>query len=332
MVVALRDEIVDGKRFDEILVTVCDVKQHLNSSLGWLLTVEDTAGNEFEVKIWHTHDVDTWWREGWRYILKAGRGTRHQGGQVTLHSTKDFSVQRPEDVVDLLAVGDSHIGRESRPEDTNAPYHTTRQFIATMGYTARYDVDGVIHAGDLFDDHPTTEDIQLAETGFKILAEHNIPFYFVYGNHGVTVASEFYNRIGDVEIEHLDINGTQLNNQIALFGIDNQSEADFRTTASEVGDDFGADHRILVIHNEIDPPRTENGLKLEALDALREAEFDFILSGHLHDHESSRHSRTKIQYLGAPADISSKSNADDQSAWLIRLSPETNHIKRFDVT
>ncbi|QSG16333.1 DNA repair exonuclease, SbcD (plasmid) [Halapricum desulfuricans] len=323
---------MDGERFDEILVTVRDVKQHLNSSLGWLLTVEDTAGNEFEVKIWHTHDVDTWWREGWRYILKSGRGTRRQGGQVTLHSTKDFAVQRPEDVVDLLALGDSHIGRETRPEDTNAPYHTSRQFIATMGYAARYDVDAVIYAGDLFDDHPTTEDIQLAESGFKILAQNNIPFYFVYGNHGVTIANEFYDRIDDVEIDHLDTNGTQLNNQIALFGIDNQPEADFRTTASEVVDISGADQQILVVHNEIDPPRTESGLRLEALDPLREAEFDFILSGHLHDHESSLHSRTKIQYLGATADISTKSNADDQSAWLVRLSSETNRIERVDVT
>jgi len=329
--VPLRDDIVDGDRLDEISVTIRNAEKSFNSSLAWILSVEDDAEKEFEVKIWHTHNVDVYWREGWQYILKDGRYRQQRDGNVLIHSTDDFTVRRPENAVDLLAIGDSHIGRENRPEDGNYPYHTARQFVAAMGYAERYDVNAVIHAGDLFDDNPTPEDILLAESGFEILKQNEIQFYFIYGNHGVDEAKSLYERIDDGEISHLDTEGVRLNDSLEIFGVDYSPKKDFTTTASDFETSPEVSRRLLVIHNEVDPPREESGIPVETLSKHPEGQFDRILSGHLHDPESGTYTTMEIQYLGSTAEISVNQNASDQSAWLIRVTPDKVDVNQLEL-
>lgn len=327
----LAGDIVDGERLDEILVKVLDSEEIFNSSLAWRLTVEDSAENKFEVKIWHTHDVDIWWRDGCQYVLKEGRAKHQRDGGIILHSTDDFTVYRPGDSVDILAIGDSHIGRENRPADSGAPYRTARQFVAAMGYAARYQVDAVIHTGDLFDDDPTDEDITIALSGFDILSQNDIPFYFIYGNHGIDVSRTLYDRIENLEINHLDIEGVRINDSLEILGIDNNIQEDFPGAASSFSTSSDIDRRILVVHHEIDPPREEDGIPVGPLCESPELNLDYILSGHLHDPESHTCSGTKIQYLGSTADISTKQNALDQSAWLISVTQENVDDTRVDL-
>lgn len=327
----LKNDIVDRERLDEIPVTILEIEKVFNSSLAWRLTVEDDAGNEFEVKIWHTHEVDLRCREGWRYVLKNGRGKHQRNDEVLLSSTDDFTVCRPDGTVELLAMGDTHIGRENRPRDAGAPYRTARQFVAAMGYAARYDVEAVIHAGDLFDDNPTPEDISIAESAFDILSRHDIPFYFIYGNHGVDIAKDFYDQLRNVTISHLDTGGVCLDGRFELFGVDNKTEENFTTAASDFATTSEINRRILVVHNEINPPRKESEILVETLCSPPEVQFDYILSGHLHDPESDAQSGTEIQYLGSTADISANRNARDQSAWLIRVGPDNVDIRRLEL-
>lgn len=325
----LRDDIVDRERLEEIPVTVLETEKVFNSALAWKLFVEDDTGNEFGVKIWHTHDVDEWWREGWRYILKNGRGKHTCKDNILLHSTDDFTVQRPEETINLLAIGDSHIGRENRPEDDGAPFRTGRQFVAAMGYATRYDVDAVIHAGDLFDENPTAEDITIAESGFEILKKHGIPFYFIYGNHSVDVAKTLYDRISDVESSHLDSRGVVLDDTIEILGVDYATTEEFPTAPSSFDATPNLAKRILVVHDEITPPRGENEIPVSDLCASPQLDLDYIISGHLHASESGTCSGTKIQYLGSTANISANRSAVDQSAWLIRVTPNELDIDRL---
>lgn len=325
----LRDDIADGERLDEISVTVLEAEKYTSSSLAWRLSVKDDEGQEFEVKIWHTHDVDTWWYEGQQYLLRNGRGTRRSDSEVLLHSTGDFIVHRPEGVVDLLAIGDSHIGRENRPKDSSDPYHTARQFLAAIGYAVRYDVDAVIHAGDLFDDNPNEDDLAIAKSGFDILGKNEIPFYFVYGNHGVNTAKEFYDGIEGADISHIGTRGVRFKDTLEVFGLDNGSEEDLGTVASDFLSSPEIDRHILVAHTEIEPPRESGAISVEMLYAVSQVKFDYVLSGHLHDPESGTYSGTEIQHLGSTADISANQNAKDQSAWLVHVTADDVDINRL---
>ena len=331
IVVRLRDDIADGERLDEISVTVLEAEKYTSSSLAWRLSVEDDEGQEFGVKIWHTHDMDTWWREGQQYLLRNGRGTRRSDGEVLLHSTGDFTVHRPEGVVDLLAIGDSHIGRENRPKDSGDPYHTARQFVAAIGYAVRYDVDAVIHAGDLFDDNPNMEDLAIAKSGFDILGENEIPFYFVYGNHGVDTAKEFYDGIESADISRIGTRGVRFKSTLEVFGLDNGSGEDLNTVAPDFVPSPEIDRQILVGHTEIKPPRENGAIAVEMLYALSPIKFDYVLAGHLHDPESGTYSETEIQHLGSTADISANQNAKDQSAWLIHVTTDDVDISRLNL-
>lgn len=327
-IVVGKPDIGDECRVDNILVTILDTKKDCSSALAWRLTVEDDAGREFTVKIWHTHDVGVWWREGWQYILTEGRG-KHRNGDVILHSTTDFAVTRPDSVVDLLVIGDSHIGRETRPDDFGAPYETARQFVAAMGYAARYDVDAVLNAGDLFDDNPNEEAISVATSGFAVLAENDIPFYFVYGNHGTDVARRFFDDSVDAKTVHLGEDGHGVGH-VDLFGIDYESSTELSTDL-EFNTYPEAEQRLLLIHNEIDPPRADTGYPVEKIAEQAGIAFDCIFAGHLHAPESATSGHTMVQHLGSTADISAVDGANDESAWLVRSTPSEIDINRLQL-
>ena len=231
----------------------------------------DAKGDEFTVKVWHTHDVSRWWCEGWDYVLKQGRGTHRQDGGVVLHTTTDFAADRPPSVVDLFAVGDSHIGRESRPADGNSPYHTARQFVAAMGYAARYGVDAVIHAGDLFDDDPRLEDLAIAESGFDILREHGIPYYYVHGNHGVDTAESFYSCLEGMEATHLATAGDRLGD-VDLFGLDYGAADGIERLADSFAPSADGRHRHLApmgfLSKPSRPPRPDSTASCVATSTL----------------------------------------------------------------
>ena len=326
-----RGDIIDGERLDEIEIEVIEATHHNSSSVAGVLTVEDTAGLEFQVKLWHTHDVDVPWQEGWRYVLKQGLGKRRSNGTIALSSTHDFTVSAPDGVVNLLAIGDSHIGREARPKDANPPYHSVRQFVSAMGYAVQYNVDAVLHAGDCFDDDPTRMDFEMAKCGLRLLGRENIPFYYIYGNHGVPFARELYDRVEDVDVHHLGTTGVELGDTVALCGVDYASPGELRDCLSELSDPSDVARRVILFHNEIDPPRTAGGVPAGVVFDSLESERDHVLSGHLHEPESTEYSGSTIQYLGSTADISAVNSAEDQSAWVIQVAPTNVALTRIEL-
>ena len=328
----LRNEIVDRERLDEITVKVIEADGYFNSAQSWNLTVEDTAGQTFEVKIWNTHDVNTWWREGWRYILKQGRGRRGGSNKVVLHSTDDFTVHRPDDVTDLLAISDSHLGREQRSRDDGAPHRAARQFLAAIGYANRYNVAAVLHAGDFFDDDLTPEDAAIAKSGFKILEQNDIPFYYIHGNHGIRLAEEFFTELNCENHHHLDTSGVQIDDNVEIFGVDHKSPSDFFTTSADFSISTNINHQVLILHQELAPVREHAEISLGTLSEPPNVEFDYVLGGHLHDPEFGSWHVTKVQYLGSTADLSKKKSAVDQSAWLLRATPELVDLNRLPLS
>lgn len=324
-----RDDIAHGERLERIQVRVKEAQSHPTTSLAWQLTVEDQLENEFEVKIWQTHDVDIWWREGWWYVLEQGRGTRWDSGAVVLHSTADFEVSRPDNTVDLLAIGDTHIGHENRPDSTGEPYRTARQFLAAVGYAIRYDVAAIVHAGDFFDDTPTEEDLVITKSAFTILAQHGIPLYFVSGNHGVQLALDFYDGLDDAEVSQLGAEGVVIDQTVELFGIDHGAPEAFLSEVADITSSASIDQQLLVAHNEIDPPRQDSGIPVCRLLEASGVTFDCILAGHLHSPEAATWSDTAIQHLGSTAAISAIGDAQYDSAWLIRVTPNDIDLQRL---
>jgi len=328
--VTRRRNIRDGERLSTITVTVREADPRFGSALAWRLRVADADGEEFTLKVWHTHGIETWWREGWRYVLTDGRGSRRRRDEVVLHSTSDFAVHRPPDTVDILALGDTHIGREHRPRDDNPPQHTARQFLAAMGYAMRYDVDAVVHAGDLFDEAPRESDMAIADAGFGMLHRHGVPFYHVFGNHGVETAETYYDERANGPVSHLDTAGTRIADTVALYGVDHAQPTELQAMEPGFEPISDVSHRLLVVHTELDPPRPNSNVAVEDLCRGLES-LDFIVAGHLHDPESGVYEGIPIQFLGSTADISANQSAQGPSAWLLRFAPEGIACERIDV-
>lgn len=326
---ALRDDIEDGERLEQITVRVIEAEKMAGSTQSWRITVEDTAGQDFEVKIWGKHGSTTRWQEGIRYVLEQGIGSRW-GETVILHSSQDFRVRSPSDAVDFLVMSDTHIGREQRTEETIGPYHTARQFIVAAGYASRYSVDAVLHGGDFFDDNPSAIDLELARNGLDILRRSEIPFYYVHGNHGVTTAADVLTEDDRIDISHLDEAGVRISEGVDLYGADYSSATESSISAAnfEMGSD--SRHDILVTHQDLD--RFQDGTSsTESLPRSPEQEFDYVLSGHIHDPRGESCGVTEIQYLGSTAAISTNSSSMDQSAWLLRADDDGISISRLSL-
>jgi DNA repair exonuclease SbcCD nuclease subunit len=201
-----------------------------------------------------------------------------------------------------------------------------------MGYAARCDVDGVVHAGDCFDDNPTTIDCNITEKGFDILTQRNIPFLLVYVNHGVATAKSLFDRLTGVDLSHLGTGGITVGDTIELFGMDNGSEASVLNAASDFKSAQSAGSKLFVVHNEISPPRLTSGISLSALSERAGMRFDSVLTGHMHNGESAESNGAKVQHLGSTANLSTVRGAVHNSAWLVRVASVEVSLRRLVIS
>lgn len=277
----------------------------------------DTEGNESYLIDWQRTSLGIDWVPGRTYILsdlsvkKGGQGYR-----VYLDLTSKSEVIRigksPSETR-LVIMGDSHVGRRRHPRRKRSIDCAT-QFQKAIQQAVDLEADAVIHTGDVFHNRVTEEDLRVVKGSIDILREHEIPFYYITGNHecreGIELLEDHQNR--DV-ITHLAPEGTNIGDRVVFHGIDHHSPDTFPTQSVRQRDRTG-DLRILVLHQTLSSVRDGDGVDLPKSIL---AEYEYVLSGHLHDAEQHDWQTGTVLYAGLTEWLSRKPSPSTPPVWLL---------------
>jgi DNA repair exonuclease SbcCD nuclease subunit len=200
----------------------------------------------------------------------------------------------------VIHTGDTHLGYRQ--------YHVAERredFLAAFRQVAEDavadDVDAVVHAGDLFHDRrPTLPDIMGALDVLRTLADADVPFLAVVGNHETKREAQWLDlfenlgyatRLGAEAVEVADV---------AFYGLDfvPRTSRDELEPAFEATD---ANHRVLVTHGLFEPFDLGEWDVRDLLDASP-VEFDAVLLGDNHDpgtKQVTEPTETWVTYCGS---------------------------------
>lgn len=121
----------------------------------------------------------------------------------------------------LLHLSDTHLGNRQYGSDIRRE-DFTRAFEAAIDRALKEQVDAVIHTGDLF--HRRTPSLPIVTDCIEILrklADEDIPFYGIVGNHDRKMDQQWLDLIRETgTADRLDQTPTMVNNDVALYGID----------------------------------------------------------------------------------------------------------------
>ena len=197
----------------------------------------------------------------------------------------------------LLHTGDTHIGY--------AQYHESQRkddfinaFQAVIDDAIAKDVDGVVHAGDLFHrSRPGIETLKETFSELRRLKQNDIPFYLIVGNHDGTRETQWSELIEELNIGHyLDYSGIK-NGRVALYGQDHVP----KTRHNELTYEFtsrDAEMNVLVAHGLF----TQFGFgewDIEEIIEQSPVDFDIVLLGDDHEHQTEHVNSVPVTYCGS---------------------------------
>lgn len=155
----------------------------------------------------------------------------------------------------ILHLSDTHLGNRQYGSDTRRD-DFTRAFEAAIDRALEENVDAVIHTGDLF--HRRTPSLPIVTDCIEILrklADEDIPFYGIVGNHDRKMDQQWLDLIRETgTADRLDQTPTMVNDDVALYGIDAVTKpawhaADFTLEEPPNSDAF----RLLGLHQLFEP-------------------------------------------------------------------------------
>jgi len=155
----------------------------------------------------------------------------------------------------ILHLSDTHLGNRQYGSDTRRD-DFTRAFDSAIDIALEENVDAVIHTGDLF--HRRTPSLPIVTDCIEILrklADEDIPFYGIVGNHDRKMDQQWLDLIHETgTAERLDQTPTMVNDDVALYGIDAVTKpawhaADFTLEEPPNPDVF----RLLGLHQLFEP-------------------------------------------------------------------------------
>ena len=180
----------------------------------------------------------------------------------------------------ILHTGDTHLGYQQyhRPERRQDFLKAFRQVAADA---VEGDVDAVVHAGDLFHDRrPTLPDIMGALSVLRRLADAEIPFLAVVGNHEAKRDAQWLDLFESLGLATRLGSEPTVVDGVAFYGLDFVPGAS-RTDLVYDFEPAEADHTALVTHGLFEPfPHGDWDLR-EVL-AGSPVSFDAVLLGDDH--------------------------------------------------
>jgi predicted phosphodiesterase len=311
------------------------------------LIATDSEVVELQLVIWTKHGVTADWDVGTAYAITRGRAKRYIGAsdpELRIHSNADFAIERvtaASDPLQLLVVGDTHVGYRHRPPSTKPPWAEAtdnRQTLSRCLARARdVDVDAVVHAGDVFDHGTLPEDRDHVRKEIRRTHDAGIPVYFIHGNHDNEAGNRTLRRGPGV---HLGGETVGLGDgDVRISGLD-YGAGEFSSPPPEDVADEEVAALIIVLHDTSYPAVDENGSSIHRngpnyldlrkfLDSANEW-LDLVVSGHLH--VGSRGSiagyKTPLLVTGPTAEISKSTQENDPSTWLVTIVNGEVQIER----
>lgn len=221
----------------------------------------------------------------------------------------------------ILHTGDTHLGyRQYHSPERRTDF--LRAFQQVVSDAVAAEVDAVVHAGDLFDDRqPSLTDVLDAIGVLRTLADADIPFYGIVGNHESKRDRQWLDLFSEMGLATRLDDSPEMVEDVALYGLDFVARAQ-RQTYEYAFDEPPADaaYTALVSHGLFEP--FEHG-DWDAREILSESpvEFDAMLVGDDHTPRKKRleePTETWLTYCGS-TERASASERDDRGYNLIHF-------------
>lgn len=203
----------------------------------------------------------------------------------------------------ILHISDTHLGNRQYGSDTRRDDFTSA-FDAAIDRALDENVDAVIHTGDLF--HRRTPSLPIVTDCIEILrklADEDIPFYGIVGNHDRKMDRQWLDLIRETgTAKRLDKTPTMVNDDVALYGIDAVTKpawhaADFTLEEPSNSDTF----RLLGLHQLFEPLVPEFYADHDLTEVLErvDIEIDALALGDYHKTESKIVDGVPAWYAGS---------------------------------
>jgi len=199
----------------------------------------------------------------------------------------------------VIHTGDTHIGYQQY----NSP-DRRRDFLEAFRGVAEDavadDVDAVVHAGDLFHDRrPGLVDLQGTVEILRTLADADVPFLAVVGNHEGKRDAQWLDLFADLGLATRLDDGPEVVGDVAFYGLDfvPRSRRDALEYEFEPVPE-AADHAALVSHGLFEPfPHAD--WDTDRLLAESTVDFDAVLLGDNHAADTAEVRDTWVTYCGS---------------------------------
>ncbi|QLC34126.1 exonuclease SbcCD subunit D [Halarchaeum sp. CBA1220] len=222
----------------------------------------------------------------------------------------------------VIHTGDTHLGYRQyhspvrRQDFLDAFRQVVEDAIAD-------DVDAVVHAGDLYHDRtPGLEDLMGTIDVLRPLAEADIPFLAVVGNHEGTRHAQWLDLFETLGLaERLDSEGRRVGDTV-FYGMDHvpkskRDDLDYEFAPRD------AAHAALVSHG-LFAPFPHGDWDLEEVLAESTVEFDAALLGDDHTADTVRLDGTWATYCGS-TERASASERDPRGYNVVEFADDTEH-------
>ena len=199
----------------------------------------------------------------------------------------------------VIHTGDTHVGYQQY----NSPARR-RDFLEAFRNVAEDavsgDVDAVIHAGDLFHDRrPGLVDLQGTVEVLRTLADADVPFLAVVGNHEGKRDAQWLDLFADLGLATRLGAEPYLLEDVAIYGLDFVP----RSRRESLSYEFEplpetAEHAVLVSHGLFEP-FAHADWDTERLLAESTVDFDALLLGDNHKPDTAEVADTWVTYCGS---------------------------------
>ncbi|MFA9426729.1 DNA double-strand break repair protein Mre11 [Natronorubrum sp. A-ect3] len=231
----------------------------------------------------------------------------------------------------VLHTGDTHIGyQQYNSPDRRQDF--LEAFRDVVNDAVADDVDAVIHAGDLFHDRrPGLVDLQGTVEILRTLADADIPFLAVVGNHEGKRDAQWLDLFADLGLATRLGAEPELVDDVAVYGLDfvpRSRRDDLEYEFAPVPE--AADHAALVSHGLFEP-FAHADWDTERLLTESTVEFDAVLLGDNHKPDTAELHDTWITYCGS-TERASASEREDRGYNLVDFTDDAVSISRRGLT
>ena len=308
------------------------------------IPVKDEGGRIADVRVWSKHHGQPEWHVGSTYDLVEVKQNPPEANKARYETSANTQISRigqpkaPE--VSLLHVSDTHLGRPLTDKEHMGKKNQLNRFLDAINLAVKYRVDAILHTGDIFDDDVSEATVELVEEHIELLADINIPIYYVRGNHGCERGDTFLQSQTEAgRMVHLSSDPNLLGGDaLALYGMDADASAVGLSRAAPQDDAPRDAYRMLAWHEAVEP-LARNGVPLQQVIDASEVELDGIALGDLHKSKRTYIDNVhkdcgrylRLFYAGATSTIARNSEGYEPAVWLLQIADGTLERHRLSL-